>query len=447
MIKKKALEPLISSILLIVISVILVTVILSWGQNFSNQSVSQTSSLINHDILSDKQPFIRFVEARNGMYVFDYYPPNQSDINFTVIGYSLLGYNDYISLEPEYIVDRPGKHYIPLGIINEDIFTIGLLLDNGSNLIFKNVTPKNQSPQPSDCPAGFVPVPGNHLYGTVGSKGGFCVAKYEMKMDANGDGLGDLVADYPTCKYTTDYNVWYYLNSGCSTGTIVSTPQGSPITGISQAQAKVACQAIGGHLITNEEWMTLARNIEIVSSNWSGGTIGSGYLPRGNSSSSSAKDGFDELSGTTKRTLILSNGEIVWDLAGNVYDWVDKNINVSVAGNLSHYDDGLGNKYPIGSFNWIEYSTGVSGYLDKYLTNKGLFEHKDLYLLNSNYNTTHGIGRMYTQADYVHLTIPRAVARGGYWNGGASAGVLGMYLSYSPSSTSYYIGFRCAVVP
>ncbi len=444
--RRKALEPLIASILLIVVSVILVTIILAWGQEFSTKSISKTNSLINHDILSDKQSFIRFVEANNGMYVFDYYPPNQSDINFTIVGYSLIGYNDYIPLEPEYTVDRPGKHYVPLGIIDTDRFTIGLLLDDGSNLLFKNITNKNLSPSESDCPEGFVPVPGNHLYGTVGPKGGFCVAKYEMKMDASGDGVGDYVSVYPSCKYSTDYNVWYYANTDCNVGTIVSTPEGSPITGISQTTAKAACESIGAHLITNEEWMTLARNIEKVPSNWSGSAVGTGYLSRGNSSSASAKDGFDELTGATKRTYILSNGQVVWDLSGNVYDWIDKNINVSVAGNLPHYDDGLGTKYPAGSFNWIEYSIGVSGYLDKYLTNKGLLEHKDLYLLNNNYNTTQGIGRIYTQSDYTSSTV-RAVARGGGWGSGANAGLLAMSLGYTPSSTHYSFGVRCAVVP
>jgi hypothetical protein len=36
---------------------------------------------------------MKFVEARNGMYTFDYYPPNNGNVNFKVVGYSLLGYN------------------------------------------------------------------------------------------------------------------------------------------------------------------------------------------------------------------------------------------------------------------------------------------------------------------------------------------------------------------
>jgi len=280
MIKKKALEPLIASILLIVVAVILVTIVLTWGKNFTTQSVSQTTGLINHDVLSDKQSFMKFVEAKNGMYTFDYYPPNTGNVNFKVVGYSLLGYNDYIPLEPEKEITHAGKFMLPLGIINQEPITISLLLEDGSNLTFKNIKNINLSPSQSDCPEGFVPVPGNHLYGTVYSKGGFCVAQYEMKMDYSGNGLGDLVSVYPDCN--TDslvYNTWSYLN--CSSGTVVSTPEGSPIARITQPQAKSACENIGGHLITNDEWMTLARNIEIVPSNWSSGTVGTGYIYSG----------------------------------------------------------------------------------------------------------------------------------------------------------------------
>ncbi|NCB13572.1 MAG: hypothetical protein EOM78_18315, partial [Erysipelotrichia bacterium] len=51
MLKKKALEPLIASILLIVVAVILVTLVLAWGKNFTSESVGQTNSLTNYDIL------------------------------------------------------------------------------------------------------------------------------------------------------------------------------------------------------------------------------------------------------------------------------------------------------------------------------------------------------------------------------------------------------------
>ena len=108
-IKAKAISPIVATILLIVVAVILVTIVLSWGKEFSTKSVSTTNSLINYDVLSDKQSFLRFVDSKNGMYTFDYYPPNTGNVNFKVVGYSLLGYNDYIPLEPEVDITHAGK--------------------------------------------------------------------------------------------------------------------------------------------------------------------------------------------------------------------------------------------------------------------------------------------------------------------------------------------------
>jgi hypothetical protein len=52
---------------------------------------------------------------------------------------------------------------------------------------------------------------------------------------------------------------------------------------INHADAKTACAALGGqyHLITNAEWMTIARSIEATATNWSTGTINSGAINRG----------------------------------------------------------------------------------------------------------------------------------------------------------------------
>lgn len=41
----------------------------------------------------------------------------------------------------------------------------------------------------------------------------------------------------------------------------------------------------GYSLITNAQWQTIARNIEQVSANWSGGSVGAGSLNRGHSDS------------------------------------------------------------------------------------------------------------------------------------------------------------------
>ena len=445
MIKKKALEPLIASILLIVVAVILVTIVLSWGKEFSTKSVSTTNSLVNYDVLSDKQSFMRFVDAKNGMYTFDYYPPNTGNVNFKVVGYSLLGYNDFIPLEPEKEITHAGKFMLPLGIINQEPITISLLLEDGSYLTFKNIKNINLSPSQSDCPSGFVPVPGNHLYGTVGSKGGFCVMQYEAKIDETGDGIGD---ENTTCKYSSSYSTWNDYNSavGCSytlnNRQIVSSAQGYPLTDINQTDSHLACQSIGGHLITNEEWMTLARNIEIVPSNWSSGTVGQGSLKRGNTGDAVVNvsyDGVDPESGTSRNQLAmlkLTNGSEVWDFSGNIYEWVGTTIS---SDDLSPAYDGenLGNDE--------EYST----YFRTADNNFGSIGYKGNFLLNSDYNSENGVGRTWgctTECNNGEEYII-GFLRGGACYSETDAGVLYLTAGIGPSFTDTPLGFRCVVVP
>lgn len=155
------------------------------------------------------------------------------------------------------------------------------------------------------CPTGYVLVPANSAYFPKQ----FCVAKYEMKDDGY--------------------------------GVAVSRAAGTPITNVNRAQAREYCQVLGSgyDLISNDQWQNIARNIASVAANWSGNAVGSGELNRGHSDSSpnnaldaSADDvngncfGTGETCSSTvwdsqRRTHILSNGSIIWDLSGNVSEW------------------------------------------------------------------------------------------------------------------------------
>ncbi len=159
------------------------------------------------------------------------------------------------------------------------------------------------------CPINFVPVPANGAFGTVND---FCVMKYEAKWNVN--------------KVTTG-------------------PSGVPIKSISQTSAIASIAASvtdcpGCRLISEEEWLTIANNVINVDSNWSGGTVGSGYVFSGHNDANpvsllSASDDSDNYYGTLdssgdsgvtgsmignsqRRTLNLSNNEIIWDFAGNI---------------------------------------------------------------------------------------------------------------------------------
>lgn len=131
-------------------------------------------------------------------------------------------------------------------------------------------------------------------------------------------------------------NSSYNGHNYSSSETIVSNATDVPIVNLTQQQAITACASIGAHLVTNNEWMTMARNVESVGSNWSSGTVGNGYLYSGHNDNSPAyalaasaddNQGYINTGNTgdnQKRTLTLSNGQIIWDLAGNVWEHVNK---------------------------------------------------------------------------------------------------------------------------
>lgn len=260
------------------------------------------------------------------------------------------------------------------------------------------------------CPTGFVAVTGNATLGTSD----FCVMQYEAK------------------------------NSG---GNAVSQASGSPWVSINATTAQSTCEAMteAGFeagtftLISNPEWMTIARDLEGVSTNWSGGSVGSGDLARG-WSAATADDGFTNSAvapstgasclyntaantcastGTHKlrRTHQLSNGSEIWDFAGNVWEWVDWS---TTAG----FTSGPTN----GTASWQEL-TSLSGSVTS----------NDLQT-SGGYTSTQQAGRWYGGSG-------GAALRGGDWYSGASAGAFALNLNFAPSITNAAFGFRCVYRP
>jgi PLD-like domain/Copper amine oxidase N-terminal domain len=201
-------------------------------------------------------------------------------------------------------------------------------------------------------PANFVLVPANL---ELGINEPFYVSKYEMRIKGIDDG-------------EKDYKESYVAESRVS---------GTPWTGLTMVEAKRECEALGGgySLITNEEWMTIAHNIESVPSNWSDNkthktgrtdaTLNVGNICRYGKRGTGARievgkktpysgEGVLEASeddeegcygyksysagmfGSVKipvlnengwneyrRTHYLSNDEVIWDFSGNVWEWTD----------------------------------------------------------------------------------------------------------------------------
>jgi hypothetical protein len=186
------------------------------------------------------------------------------------------------------------------------------------------------------CPDGYISIPGNATFSTSD----FCVMKYEAKAFKNDTEQVDEDGCAEAGCTTANWASIFHADSNPTGYKPMSVAEGKPWRRISQVNAKTACENLGSGyaLINNPEWMSIAHNIENVNANWSNSTVGNGHLNRGHSDSNPNEpcDASIENVQTNcstggadfhqKRTLTLSNNEVIWDIAGNVWNWVDWNI-------------------------------------------------------------------------------------------------------------------------
>lgn len=300
-------------------------------------------------------------------------------------------------------------------------------------------TQKKLGPQ-IDCPTGFVHVYGNDSLGTED----FCVMVYEARVDES----NELVFDESLF----------------------------PKTNISHHNAFDVCQnhseqGFSGSfsLISNAQWMTVAREIENVKDNWSSGAVGSGMLVKGHSDAisddylqtkafatvtnindpndlydqtgNSASQPYDPDSsvdheaynggnydGTTiygweqRRVHYLASGELLWDFSGNATELVDWSANDSAY--TYGPSDGNVDKQSI---------TDVFGSLTSDdLSPFGNFDH-----LN-------GMGK-WSMLDDENRGV---VTRGGHVREGTVAGIYSLSMTGEKSFTGHErISFRCVYRP
>lgn len=260
-----------------------------------------------------------------------------------------------------------------------------------------------------NCPAGFVQVPGDFRYGTKD----FCVMKYEAK------------------------------NNGSNVA--VSQAAGTPWVSIDHpgavAASRTACDNC--QLITDKQWMTIAANVLSVASNWSSGTVGSGYIYNGHvnngpnhsiAASTNDSNGMFGITGGTgngsqynnRRTLSLTNGQVIWDLSGNVIEWVDASVTGPQPGPVS------------GEFVNREYNSTTGwdwrgfNYLDTSLIESTIPG-------ASNFSSVNGIGMISSHPD---STDSFPFFRGGHWSNTSAAGILRLNTNNLASNVSTHIGFR-----
>ncbi|MCK5416727.1 hypothetical protein KAI92_04855, partial [Candidatus Parcubacteria bacterium] len=218
----------------------------------------------------------------------------------------------------------------------------------------------------SICDEGMIWVPGSSKYGTMP---GFCVNSHKERINSVGG---------VTISLTTDDNV---------------------ITNLSQGEAQLACveKANGYHLLSENEWLTIAENIIRVSENDIDDT----------------QDGLQLITAeaTSSISLILSNGNVIHEIFGEIKEWTDMTITQA------------GLPEPVINI-WQDYIQ-----IENY---NGLNIAPPYY-----YNSSNGIGGIMTGTATSTIDNLRGFVRGGF-------GVYSLDLSFSPTTATSTIGYRCA---
>jgi flagellin-like protein len=422
--KKKAISPVVATALLLVVAVVAVVTFQGWFGNLESSIFSDVE--IKSNSATDNTLSVDSIVG-NTLYIKNNVEENLS-INDLKIGDIVCNVSKNLSL---------GMNEIDISscINNVSISTPDVVIITDKQVVQKSVFLKNKGGVSSgsggteesaslDCSSldggEWVLVPGNSGLGTSD----FCVMKYEAKNDGS---------DNP-----------------------ISQPTGTPWVDINQTDARAACKSLGDNysLITDPQWVTMARNAENTDSNWNSSTVGDGYMWTGHNdgnpfralSVSDANDYYDQTNdsdnGTCdgdfsswdsedpwgcegqKRVLELSNGEIVWDVAGNVDEWTNDT--------LEEPDSGLDLGSDISG--WYEW-TNISGTGYEYLGPSV-----------STYDYINGIGRVYADNNDASGII-HGFRRGGAWHEGSDAGVFTLYLPYHPSTTYARLSFRCSYTP
>lgn len=298
---------------------------------------------------------------------------------------------------------------------------------------------------PRTCPDWFIRVPGNIEF----NQSGFCVAKYEMTYE-------DAVTP------ETSWNIVLYQ----TWKSIVSKSGLYPITNLTQANAITACNSMWEwfHLITNDEWMTIARNIESNWSNWSWNSVWSWWIfrwitwwestywcatissiwnhPWTYASTSLNSDTTKWWSSKwtdcdSKRQHMLSNWEIIWDLSWNIAEHVNW----------------------ANSLNWLNFATmqwnvcGVTnGTYSYYWTDwspnwacnfTSPYSYSNIWPKTLNLNANNGVWRIYSNYTW---WANRIFMR--WWNAADpylwNSWIYNITLSFDSSGFGPTIGFRCA---
>lgn len=287
----------------------------------------------------------------------------------------------------------PGS--VPSGYESAPLASGGSVSFNGYNAV-----------EPANCPStggSWIKVPGNSLYNLTN---GFCVQQYAA------------------------------VNVG---GVATSQNTGNKWTVITQPNAASTAAAItsGSHLLTENEWMTIATNAAAQPTNWSGGSVGNGTLPTG--SSTSTHGGV---------ALTLSNGQIIYFDTGSSSYYASNEWTCYTGPSANNC--GLAQQsqpIPANAYYTDQFGTFTSyGALP---TNSSNYYYGDPRYgnpaLGSYINSSRNTGLGYLRSSYAAgSSTPYAFSRGS-WTGANSSGLFTLYIFTLQTYQHAIYGFRAAV--
>lgn len=141
---KKAISPIIATILLVVVGVILVTIVLNFGKNFTTSSLAQTNT-IGKIKVSDATNFVYPKDSRGGTLQINYSPPSSlENVSITITQYQLLDVLDseVVTLQTPVTLTNNSLSTIQLDCLYEysltkPDFTVQLITDQNTYIDVK----------------------------------------------------------------------------------------------------------------------------------------------------------------------------------------------------------------------------------------------------------------------------------------------------------------------
>ena len=211
----------------------------------------------------------------------------------------------------------------------------------------------------------------------------------------------------PNGTVVPSFQAGQYLASEGADGSATITAEGAPWTHINFEEAKAAAVKAGLSIITESRALAIAHDLSQLDINWTGGKVGEGHIYMGlhKGTVSKAQPGtYESIDSAERRWHQLSNGERIYDFAGNVYSWI--------------FDDVQGDE------------NGITGKIaaDSISLTTAPFP-----------SMKKGMGwRPTGGADW----SGDALVRGGYWLSGSGAGVFNLNYGW-PDHRGGNVGFRC----